>query len=461
MGLGSALSEVNTTKGDFGDFVGNFSKGQQMAFREDQIKAQEAAKKQARLDEIRSKITYSGDVMLDKHRKEADNIYINTVDEAQRLSKAGDNNGVYRTINEGRMKLAVVKAHNKSDLNIIKDKDYGQIAVNAKDKSQAIVDYENKYVPKDLQRAQFDEDEAALVLAPAPDKKRIDYKAMFNQASSGGHMKDIKGTNGVYTTELDVSHPGYQRAKEGIIETVVNDKSQRYDIVHSEQYRKAIDEKEEKLKKDWKKLPLGIKNSTSPELTDDDRNDVIKEIVTKNYDKNEVPFIKTRAIPQGGSSNNTANYFIGGKNHDKWDYTNGENGYTKVEIRGNPSAKPSFTGTILTPNGKVLKETRGIEVVKPEVKLFDHVRRIYEVIGADQEGNPINVRITEKEFDSVFKLTDAGKKANIQSWVPASKTMHWVKNEKGGVKNLNIKASTSTLSKFGVDTNAVKSNKPK
>jgi hypothetical protein len=412
VGLGSALAEGTSLRGDFGNPI---SRGMQLNMQNDFAQLQQEQAKQAKLAKVEEDIAKFSSIdsgqWYDQERGRKVKKYIDEnmakAIEAKRSGNHVEAERIKQQIkNEVQVQRGVDMDHrslnkpsSKSVTKLQAQKDY-----NAGGGVNAMMEDLRKY--GDFSYVEdIDEESGSFKIKDIPNPRlgstiSREIKTRIAPLAKTKAMGK-SGTANLYG--IDKDSDAYKQERQAIIDKVLLDRNAVYATMHTPEFKAYYDDFLGKL---------GIDHE---EANQADIDEAVEGYVSKVYDMEEAKnYVKEEKISSGGSSKTNSNYFLGGKNVGRWTFTPNENGATKVEVEGNASASPIFSGFI--GDKKVDKK-----LLKPIVKYIGD--DMFEVSGLEDIRGILvptkePIRIPKSEIVNIFKLSEDGLKANFAGYKP-------------------------------------------
>jgi hypothetical protein len=254
------------------------------------------------------------------------------------------------------------------------------------------------------------------------------------------------------------------QASDEAVQTTANDllKNERYlrYLPFDKNFQKYYDNN----KGTYETLPKLMTNFTFENVRDAARKqDQIQSIYSQQAAQKKATDKTTNEIKTNIEAGRTATGYIF--------YKPDENGWRNVNtegVMGNPAIHMTENGSNkIYPNRIRRIDNNTFEIEGIAGKLVPYKNPTRKPDGKIlQENDPYTIRVSENDVVAAYGLDDP----YLNAYYPKSKKAAKVvapsgakkaEGAKGTPKKLNIKASTNTLSMFGVDTNNVKSNKQK
>lgn len=409
IGIGEALANTTRLSGDWGSPI---QRGLQLREQNDFAQIQAEQQKQAKLakqqEEMAKLATFNDDKWYNPKRAREVKEYIGAkMPELMNAYKAGD-----------RMKMAQIQNEMKSEIGVkhIVDRDE-KVLNETSDKSvtkpQALELYNKGGVGAIQQHneryffapiGQVDEESGSFKInnVSNPNIDKVLSRRISEQIKNLPTTKLVSGGKGEIITEVDENSIEYKDAKQNVINGILENNDIVNQIVYTKDFKNYYDKF------------LDANKIDAMEADELDVEDAVKGFVEEKYKLNEGKKVRYKAISSGGSSKTNSNYFLGGKNVGRWTFTPNENGATKVEVEGNASASPIFSGFI--GDKKVDKK-----LLKPIVKYIGD--DMFEVSGLEDIRGILvptkePIRIPKSEIVNIFKLSEDGLKANFAGYNP-------------------------------------------
>lgn len=416
-GLAEALSEGTRLSGDWG---GNpISKWLQLGMQNDFARLQKEQQRQAKLDkqeeEMAKLATFDdGKWYSAKRAREVKEYIGKKMPELMNAYKSGD-----------RMKMAQIQNEIKGEIGIkhIVDRDeksLNETSDKSVTKSQALELYNKGGVDAIKQHNQryffapigeVDEESGSFKIynVSNPNIDKLLSRRITEQIKNLPTTKLVKGGQGEIITEIDQNSNEYKAAKQNVISGIIENDDLVYQIVHTKDFKNYYDKYLETNK---------IADIEADEI---DVEDALRGFVEEKYKLNEGKKVRYKSIPSGGKTSDNAAYYSSGKNSGRWNFTPIDNGSIEIEVEGNPSATPVFSGEI---DGK----KTSLKLIKPNVKYIGN--DVFEVSGLMDLGGGVltptkkPLKVSKSSITSIFGLTEQGLKAKLgykSQAAPASK----------------------------------------
>jgi hypothetical protein len=142
-----------------------------------------------------------------------------------------------------------------------------------------------------------------------------------------------QGSTNLYS--IDPNDPSYVAAKDAAINRIMSDDDFIGRMVYTNDFKKHYDEY------------LAAEKIGYNEVLESDLNNAVKTFIEKKFEDNPMGRIERQTPRSGGSGSNVninPSWHVGGKNSGRWNYQVVDDGYTQVEIQGNPTANPVYRG---------------------------------------------------------------------------------------------------------------------
>lgn len=404
VGLGSALAEGTSLRGDFGNPI---SRGMQLNMQNDFAQLQQEQAKQAKLAKVEEDIAKFSSIdsgqWYDQERGRKVKKYIDEnmakAIEAKRSGNAVEAERIKQKIkNEIQVQRGVDMDHrslnkpsSKSVTKLQAQKDY-----NAGGGVNAMMEDLRKY--GDFSYVEdIDEESGSFKIKDIPNPRlgstiSREIKTRIAPLAKTKAMGK-SGTANLYG--IDKDSDAYKQERQAIIDKVLLDRNAVYATMHTPEFKAYYDDFLGKL---------GIDHE---EANQADIDEAVEGYVSKVYDMEEAKnYVKEEKISKSSSSgNDQSKYFLDGKNKGRWNFTPIGGGAIEVEVEGNPSATPIFNGYI---NGE--KASR--KLVKPNVKYIgDDTFEVSGLMDTGKMGILVQsepIKVSKSGIISVFGLNEDG-----------------------------------------------------
>lgn len=340
-GLGEAIAGGTRLSGEFGSPI---SRGLQMNAQMDFQRLQKAQAEQARLqkkqeDMMRFTTLDEGKWNSPQIANEFHKYAKNQMAAVQDLYSKGDRLGAYNLMNEVKNELRIKKMVDNGVGSMMK------MPTTSLTKTRLTDAFYKKGIMGVM------EENEKMPFAPVADN--IDLESgFFNPIAVkdpnvnryiGGIAREalmsvpkvkkigIQGSTNLYS--IDPNDPNYVAVKESAINRIMSDDDFISRMVYTDAFKKHYDDylAEQKIGYD--------------EVLESDLENAVRTFVEKKFEDNPMGRIERQTPRSGGvGAKYDVNFFSGGKNTGRWDYKVVDDGYTQVEVQGNPTANPVYRG---------------------------------------------------------------------------------------------------------------------
>jgi hypothetical protein len=212
-----------------------------------------------------------------------------------------------------------------------------------------------------------------------------------------------QGSTNLYS--IDPNDPSYVTAKNVAINRIMSDDDFIDRMVYTNDFKKHYDEY------------LAAEKIGYNEALESDLNNAVKTFIEKKFEDNPMGRIEKQTPRSGGGNASfNANFFVGGKNSGRWNYQVVDDGYTQVEIQGNPTANPVYRGL------DEKNEEITLNYKNPRLRYDPSIGK-FRLKGFMDLGNGIlaplpEATISVKEVMSKHGLTEIGLQAYFPDYKP-------------------------------------------
>ena len=342
-GLGEAIAGGTRLSGEFGSPI---SRGLQMNAQMDFQRLQKAQAEQARLqkkqeDMMRFTTLDEGKWNSPQIANEFHKYAKNQMAAVQDLYSKGDRLGAYNLMNEVKNELRIKKMVDNGVGSMMKMPTTSVTKTRLTDafKKKGIMGVmeENEKYPFapvadniDLESGFFNP-----IVVKDPNVNRYIGGIAREALMSVPKVKKIGIQDSTNLYSIDPNDPNYVAVKESAINRIMSDDDFISRMVYTDAFKKHYDDylAEQKIGYD--------------EVLESDLDNAIRTFVEKKFEDNPMGRIERQTPRSGGGSksfNFNPSWHIDGKNIDGWTYQVVDDGYTQVEIKGNPTANPVYRG---------------------------------------------------------------------------------------------------------------------